>query len=578
MVVVAKSLSFSLVGTLPPREFLINRLRDIYKEDGWSETHFPGSNLSNDTFINLALIGKCEVNVDSKEGQRFIKETLHGLVDDIEKNSKSPVRVDNIFNYKSKTSARRVLVEGAPGIGKTRLACHLCTEWAKGKFDMYDIVLFVPLRRYQSRVRTRTASQKHPEDLRLVDLLTIYLPLEKARLAAEDIENHGGKNVLLIFEGWDELSPDSRHEYTFFTDVISKSSMIPQVSVLVTSRHVASNQLREDYRFERHIEIIGFNSKQIQNFISVYVPERKDLVRSHLRRFPNLRALCHIPLTLRIICQIMEKARDLPSTLTAIYDLYIRNVLLSSFKKQRNRALNQITCISDLSKLPEEAMLVVKSLTKLAFLGFREEQTVFHCSDLKEVGLCPEGTFDGYGLLSTLFSHVVCGYEVLYQFGHLTIQEYLCAKYIESLDYDEQISLLEQHRLEPRFQVVWKFFAGITKLEKEEVCKAVLSTTKRGNNRDELFLFHCLYEANNPHICQVAARECLKHEARLNNRPLNTTDCLCLSYVIAQAGGEWELKLQGCNMGAEGLEVFRYHLLEQKEVCDTPVVKLALLE
>lgn len=567
-----------MVGTLPPREFLINRLKDIYKEDGWSETHFPGSNLSNDTFINLALVGKCEINVDSKEGQRFIKETFHGLVDDIEKKSKSPIKVEDIFNYKSKTSARRVLVEGAPGIGKTRLACHLCTEWANGKFDMFDVVLFVPLRRYQSRVRTRTASQKKPEDLRLVDLLTIYLPLEKARLAAEDIENHGGNNVLLIFEGWDELSPDSRQEYSFFTDVISKSSMIPKVSVLVTSRHVASNQLREDYRFERHIEILGFNSEQIENFIGVYVPEKKNLVRAHFRRFPNLRALCHIPLTLRIICQIMEKTASLLSTLTEIYDLYIRNVLLSSFKKQPNRSLNQLACLRDLSELPEEAKKVFQSLTKLAFLVFREDQSVFHCSDLEETGLSPKGTFDGYGLLSTLFSHVMCGYEVLYQFGHLTIEEFLCAKYIESLDFDEQISLLNQYRLEPRFQVVWKFFAGITKLEKVEICKAVLSTTKRGNNRDELFLFHCLYEASNPHICQLAAHECLKYEARLNNRPLNTTDCLCLSYVIAKAGGEWELKLQGCNMGAEGLEVFRYHLLKQQELDDTPVVELALLE
>jgi len=110
-----------------------------------------GPKLNTCIFINLALVKKKVIAQNDKKTDKLLRDSLHGLVDDIER-KKEAILVHNILNY-GKNPVKRVLVEGAPGIGKTMLACYLCAEWAKGRIlQEYDCVLFVPLRRFQGKV------------------------------------------------------------------------------------------------------------------------------------------------------------------------------------------------------------------------------------------------------------------------------------------------------------------------------------------------------------------------------------------------------------------------------------------
>ena len=546
-------------STYVPRRY--KTLRDVLK-GVYTNEHFykraAGPNVGKIEFVHLALIKKQEASEDEKLVDHFLKSTLHGLVDDIEKRKK-PIEMCNIFQY-GESMRKLVLVEGASGVGKTMLAMKLCEDWAKGETYMkeFELVVLVPLRQFHGESK-----------IMVEDLVTIYLGENKlASEVSQELIKSGGERVLFILEGWDELSPNLRQEFTFFFDIIM-ANQLSHASVMVTSRLTVTAPLY-DYMDERRIEVLGFNKTQKQQYIHAHVPDKAAMVLDHLKKFPNLNALAHIPLTLAIICHMVKKNNTLPPTLTELFDGYICNTLFQNLKRQPE--FKTLFGIGSLKDLSGEAPAIIRKLCQLALQGFKEKAFVFYAKDLENVGLDPSEAFDGYGLLSTPVKAATAGHQLLYQFRHLSIQEFLAALQIQELGSDDCIHLLREYRQDKQFQNVWKFLSGITKLQDEELQKLIISTTGSAN-QDQLFLLHCIFEAHNTEICCTAAEK-LNRTLNLNNMTLNTTDCLCAAYTITNAGGEWNIDLRGCNIGADGLEVFKWNLTG----CDSSKLKVATLK
>ncbi len=74
-------------------------------------------------FINLALITKKGLSESEAPKKKFVRDSLHGLVDDIRR-EKENINFEDIFDYDS-CPRKLVLVEGSPRIGKTMLALKL---------------------------------------------------------------------------------------------------------------------------------------------------------------------------------------------------------------------------------------------------------------------------------------------------------------------------------------------------------------------------------------------------------------------------------------------------------------------
>ena len=500
------------------------------------------------------------VSEEDRWRDKFLKATLHGLVEDIAK-KKSKLDMGDIFKY-GKKARKLVLVEGAPGVGKTMLAMKLCQSWAEGELlDKYEVVLLVELRRFQGAAK-----------LKLEDLVGVYLEGAIATKVTQHFMATGGKKLLIILEGWDELPPKLRREFSFFFDLI-KGDKLPNASIMVTSRPSVTAPLY-DYMDERRVEVLGFSEKQQDEYIQKNVPDGEvaQMVLDHLQQFPNLRALAHIPLTLAIICSVATKCSRLPVTLTELYDRYTCNALFQNLKKKPDECFQSLSGLNSLDEIPRDARRIVTALCQLALKGIKQKSFIFRCTDLEEAGINVQSGFDGFGLLSTTQTSVKAGHEVLYQFRHLSIHEFLAALEIKSLPVKSRLQLLEEYRSDRQFQNVWKFLAGITKLQDDEFREMIINMT-RPSNRDQLFLLHCLYEAQNPDICKEAAEKMSRH-LNLGNVTLNATDCLCAAYMVGCTEGEWEVDLRGCNIGGDGLEVIKKQLWEQ----DSPHLKITKLE
>lgn len=540
-----------------PLQVLASTLKQTYRSRNFFKRS-AGPKSKKIEFINLALVKKQGVSQNDRERDEFLKSTLHGSIDDIVK-KKEEIKLEAIFEYDNGHEQRKlVLVEGAPGVGKTMLAMKICQEWAKGKLlqDEYDLVFLVTLRRFQGK-----------PSIELKDLIGIAIEGDMCEKASQDLFRSQGERMLIVLEGWDELPPNLRDESTFFFDII-EGTKLPKASVLVTSRPTVTAPLY-DYMDERHIEVLGFSPQQIKDYVQNHGGDKVELILDHLKKFPNLEALAHIPLTLSIICHVIHQQSVLPPTLTELYDSYICNALFQSLKKDPSETLKSLIGLGSLEELPSDVGSIIKSLSKLALDGFKEKKMVYSLKDLRSVDLkVTDGrSFDGFGLLTTPVNSSVAGFVKVFQFRHLSIQEFLAAYGIKQLEHGERVELLREFRNDEQFRNIWKFFAGITKLQDEDFQKIVISETGKAN-QDQLFLLHCLFEAHNPVISRNAAEK-MKFVLNLNNMQLNTTDCLCAAYIVTAVVEEWVVDLRGCNIGVNGLRIFESYLSGQAEASET---------
>jgi len=104
------------------------------------------------SYVNLAVISSEYAN--RQELIKFRQQTIHGCVDDILE-WKAPIAMKHILkpNYicrggeTEECPVTQLLIEGAPGIGKSTFAWEVCQKWGKNKlFHEYSLVVLLKLR------------------------------------------------------------------------------------------------------------------------------------------------------------------------------------------------------------------------------------------------------------------------------------------------------------------------------------------------------------------------------------------------------------------------------------------------
>ena len=218
-----------------------------------------------------------------------------------------------------------VIVQGVPGIGKSTLSWHLAVCWAQKEIlHGYHLVVLLHL---------RDESVKNAKNIS-----DLFRHKEQAPQELETvvhwIRSHGGDGVMMVLDGYDELSSDLQTS-SIFADII-KGEVLPSMTVLVSSRPSANQNLYQLCHSQKcqYIEVIGFGKEEIQQYIDGVLEHNKELrdqLKSYLEHHPHIHGLMYVPLNCAIIVQVfrdqMKNKSQPPQTHTEVYQLLVRTVL-----------------------------------------------------------------------------------------------------------------------------------------------------------------------------------------------------------------------------------------------------------
>ena len=478
----------------------------------------------------------------------FIRMTITGKVDDILR-QKYPIQLEDIFK-ETEGQRKVILLEGAPGCGKSTLSVYICQQWEKGQlFNQFKLVILIRLRDPAIR-----------EAKGLADLLPCPDTTTAQQIAARMLANNC-QDVLFILDGWDELPPNLRINSIFHQLVqpkLPQSNLLCESTVIVTSRPIASGDLHRVV--SSCVEILGFTAEELHQFFTECLKGDTEAVKTLLERIeenPEVAGSCYLPLNATILVHLFKSDRNtLPTTLYGIFSSLVLNCIKRHLKL---RTQYKDVPIESLDQLPEFAKRPFSVLCELAYDGVMEDNIIF-------TSLPPDITT--LSLLQGVESFIGRQKAVSHNFIHLSIQELLAAWYIATqLPASEQVLKFKKFFDKSRFIAVFKFYAAITKLKTPGIKDVVLNVAKKCSRESEysipgelkvllISLLHCLYEAQDPSLCESVARQ-LRHGLDVSDTTLTPSDCLCIGYFLAHvlckmAAGEFKVNLERCSIGDLG--------------------------
>ena len=472
--------------------------------------------------IKLATI---ERNTD--ESKKWVTISRCESIDEyVKKNSMCFTSINDLLvENKDKSVPKIVIVQGVPGIGKSTFAWKFCRKWAKGTiYQQYKMVVLLRMR--DTRVR---------EAVSLSDLL-FSESQEQSKAVAEEIIACGGKGVLFILEGIDELPRSCFAENKPLLNLIEGISL-PEVTLIVTTRPWAVQNLIETCgdQISRIIEILGFTKEDILRYVSHAFnnEEQKDFLE-YLRSYPHLESIMHIPLNAAFAVHIYRQFRSdpesqkaIPHTMTQLYTALVKGLLVRYVKS--NPRLGDLK-FSTLDSLPQPLNNNFEHLCALAFLSFTKV-TIPVAFTESEASLY--GCLDSLGLMqSSANLSIDTGTTVTHSFLHFTIQEFLAAYHLSKQPNEVQKLFVKVHLSDPQFSLLIRFLYGLNDSALQNICiiENVISSTQ----------LHWLYESQSgKKISQILRNRVLKF-IEFQSVPL---DIYALTYCVCHSNCKWKASL-----------------------------------
>ena len=479
--------------------------------------------------FNLAMISQGELRYHADD--ELVRLLLRGNVSDVV-SQKNEVTLEQISDSLHSKGRKVILIEGAPGAGKSTLAWHLCKMWEAGKlFQEFEIVLFVQLR------EPAIHSAKSLEDLLLAESLSTKEVISAIRYCR-------GHQVLIVLDSWDEFPPGLDQKSIIGELICNPSKLDMQFSALIiTSRPVATAKLLRRRLTTTRIEIVGFLRTEIQRYFTEAIGDAQIVkkLNDHLTQRPVIEASCYLPLNTAIVTHLfLALGHTLPTTLHGVFTSLIICCIIRHMKRQEKNIK-----ISSLDKLPLDIQEQFNNLCTLAYHGVMENKATFSEDDLQSFKLPTE--LSTLSLMQGVASLTAFGESRLYNFLHLSTQELLAAFFISKMDPAEQVKIFNELFQQPRFANVFQFYSAFTKLQTEGIRDTISRIVKSKNNILILSLLHCLYEAQDDKLCEFVGCE-LQREVDLSENTLSPVNCLSIGYFLRSVcttnTGQFKLKLR----------------------------------
>ena len=527
----------------------------VYLKAIYSRTHdnkWPQFSLF--TYNNLAAILKHRIPRD--DADKFTIATLHDGIDEILA-AKEPIQMEDVLKpLQCQSKINCILVEGPPGVGKSTFAWELCRKWEEIE-DLKKFELVVLL-------RFRDKSVQDAENLR--DLF--FHPDPKTQ---EDVTRKmcacNGEGLLLILDGFDEF-PLALRKKSFLVDVI-KGKVLPGCTVLVTSRPSATADLSGSCKIDKHIEVLGFTQKEIEQYASNAFKSKPELLsdfHKYRKLNPAIRSMMYIPLNMAIVTDVfMSSGKPLSHTTTELYVEMIVIVLKRFFKEiGRDELADKFS--TKLDDLPLDIRFDLLQLGEIAFEGTVNQEVIFKAlpTDCRHFGFMntsPELYIRANPMKSYNFLHK--SFQDLFTAFHIsnlppTEQKEIFLKYFKNDEFEYKIPVFGvfsfNNSRDDRFKEVWRFLAGLTSFK-----HIGWDTVKERASTQQLVSY--LYEAQDTTACDYV----LGAKDHWFN-PQSLFDCHAVGWCIGTTQCSFNLKFDFLDPRADVCEAFSSGFLSQKEV------------
>ena len=458
-----------------------------------------------------------------------------------------------------------VLIEGAPGFGKTILSREIAFQWACENLLHDKHFLFL------LHLRDLQILQIKSLDQLICYVSKLTLKNEVVKSTVDYMERNLGQNCTIIFDGYDEISEKFKKD-SLIAKII-RHDILPLCHLVITSRPSASTDLYGI--IDRRIEVIGFTKDDRNEYIDKNLQENEaEKFQEYLQNNSFISDLCYIPLNMTILLNFFKELISpnnpiLLKTQTEIYSQFIYKTI-AHFISQKKKKTVAIRSPDDL-KMPFKQHFNL--LCKFAFDLLGSEMVLFGEVDMQKY--ISKKAITNWGTLGLLRETNYYSIEDnktkrSYCFLHLSMQECLAAHYIAK---DAENSFLRKYFWDSHYVNAGIMYIGLTKGKSSafknfisshsqapgkqfEIDKAILSDKFK-----KLHLFLCFLEARNDKLSeQLQVDEILfNNTIDLSNNVLQQKDSIhTLSFFLLRSTCKhWEkINLSNSCLNDESLESF----------------------
>ena len=466
-----------------------------------------------------------------------------------------------------------ILIEGAPGIGKSLLLKHIAYRWGIQEIlQKFKLVLLVCLR------DPAVQQMSFIDDLLQSFCRRDRRATETASACSDYLLENNGEDLALLFDGYDEY-PERLRNNSLVADIL-KRKVLPRCGLVVSSRPHASVTLRQ--KATVRVDILGFTEAEREHYIKESMkdqPQKIDKLTQYLHGHSTISSLCFVPFNLVVLAYLYKQGFTLPKNSAELYNYFICLTVCRHLAKHGHRLQgNRITKLTD---LPEPYNKIIQQLSKLSLEALNDDKLIFTFEEIKEA--CPDitaipGAINGCGLLQAVEHFGFTGTTTTINFLHFSIQEYLAAHHIANLPADEELKIIKEKFWSDIHFNMFSMYVSLTKGQRPSFKHFLCSGNEAIAISDKflidqlqcLRLYYCFHEAGDVDICKTIERSVTFSDKKINLRHtrLTPSDVECVTvFLTSSSHKEWVcFYLYSCYIQDHGLHILHRGLLHCKNI------------